>query len=457
MHKKYKITAVAALTAFSALTLTAMPAHAAESETPWAVNTYAAGQGNISHKDLSDLAINANELYSGYGDYGANIGPINIVSHNLDNGNATTHLNFQTEDIDTIRSINGKLYMPNIDPKGGWDSNQGYATNASGVWKDMEMTPFIHIFDVATTGTDIWLAGSIVNPDKAKYGPADNLAAVKRSVDGGATWTIEKASSTENPTPQTLDRNYWLASINGKIYTQAETDDKTMSIDVWDDGAWTSEEITFPLAVYKGSDVEVLNNSIVFRTSGKIYTYDTVTKESKVTNLNVADLYVDQDTKTIYTVDTNGWTGTQKVYSSKDALTWTESAAIDISNFPGVPFEINGDTYMSNTIISSLAVKGKDIYVGTTAGTIYKKPLTSPNPGDVDPTGPLASITVPSETMTVSEIAKPMTGVQAKTRTGQDVTNAVTTKKRVDWKGMTVVYTLKHGGETFVKERKVLL
>lgn len=427
-------------------------------EQPWATNEYAAEQRNINHKEISDLAIADNELYSGYGDYGANIGPINIVSHNLDTSAATNHLTFQTEDIDTIRKMNGKLYMPNIDPKGGWDANQGYATNESGSWKEMEMTPFIHIFDIATTGNDIWLAGSIVNPNKDLYGPAEHLAAVKRSVDGGATWTIEKASSTENIGPQTLDRNYWLASINGKIYTQAETDDKAMSLDVWENGVWTTEDITFPLAIYKGSSVEVINDSIVFRSSGKIYTYNTVTKESKVNNLNVWDLYVDEETNTIYTIDTNSWSGTQKVYSSKDGFDWVEAAAIDVSNLPTAPFMIGNETYYSNTIMSALAVKGKDIYLGTTLGTIFKRDLTTPNPADGEPpVQAAAEITIPSDTITLKELSKPMTGVKAQAYNGQDITNLVTNKKKSNLKGTTVVYTLNYNGETFTKERKVLM
>ena len=80
----------------------------------------AAAQGSADGKVLTTLEALNGKMYVGYGDYGANTGPINIRAWDPATESFTpSRLTSLTESIWTYRLLNGKLYAPNNDTSAG--------------------------------------------------------------------------------------------------------------------------------------------------------------------------------------------------------------------------------------------------------------------------------------------------------------------------------------------------
>lgn len=358
------------------------------SGTLFATNTDANALSDHWHRSLTDLAIAGGELYSSWGDYNGNIGPIALNSHNLATGAQTHHLTVNGEELNALRVVNGNVYTADIDPKVGWQSNAGYATNAGGVWKYNAATPFIHVFDVAVAGSEIFLAGSIVNPDTATYGPAPYLAAIKKSADGGKTWTIEKTRSSLRGSNDN-DRYYWLASVNGKVYAAATVADangyRNKIIDVYAAGTWSTVTLpsSSPASVLEAHHLTTFGTKIVAKSiNNSVFVFDTAAKKATIQGATLGtsggvlvDLYVDGST--IYgLVRADAVTADDTLYSSKDGLTWTPVMNIDIPVDNWLHTWHNGEitTEMRGTA-ASIAVKDGVFYFGTNLGTIYTAAL----------------------------------------------------------------------------------
>lgn len=91
------------------------PAQAATNLTFSVLGTHpqAATQSSSAGKAISDLIIKDDKVYMGYGDYNDNTGPIHINPYNLSTGSFEgSQLEVPTEELNTFRSINGKLYAP---------------------------------------------------------------------------------------------------------------------------------------------------------------------------------------------------------------------------------------------------------------------------------------------------------------------------------------------------------
>lgn len=462
-----KTKTVGAITGFAVIAtlFSTVPATANADEltlTPWASNSSATAYQKFDYKGIHELAIHGNEIYSGYGDWNDNIGPIDVVSTNLTTAAETKHGKNDGEEINVIREINNKLYMPNIDPKGGWDVNQGYVSNKSGAWNLHYETPFIHVFDVASTGDDLWLAGSIRNPDKNKYGQAEYIGAVKRSIDGGATWTIEKtASSTFGGSDS--DRFYWLAAVDGKIYTSSNAAGSKQKIDYWENGQWKT--IPYPREIsFDGNrkiSVETLGSKIIIANYDGTVTVDTQTNKIAKADSSVynTDLYVDKATQTIYAISQPfDWSSGKKLRSSKDGLTWKNEKTLNYEAIPAYTEELpNGMLASYSIIINTVAVKDGYAYYGMSNGTIYKDSIS------ITPTAPPiteapkepVTIEVPASAMTLAELKKPLVGVKAVTDTGENITNLLKAKTVSKWSGTQVDYTVTYQGKTYKESRKV--
>src|SRR5688500_11079232 len=74
-------------------------------------------QPTVTGKEVRTLFPWNGKLYSGYGDYGANTGPIDIYSFSPDSLTFTYEAEANTEAIYNYRAINGMLYAPSIDRK----------------------------------------------------------------------------------------------------------------------------------------------------------------------------------------------------------------------------------------------------------------------------------------------------------------------------------------------------
>lgn len=130
-------------------------------------------------------------MYAGYGDYGANTGPIHLesVSGETPLEAWTDHVVADSEQIGMYRATaDSRVLVPHIDPRntsGG--SGGGYSQRAAdGTWTDLPSrigaADVVHVFDLVEFAGDLWACG------------ADNIggiggAAVWRSTNGGTTWT----------------------------------------------------------------------------------------------------------------------------------------------------------------------------------------------------------------------------------------------------------------------------
>lgn len=362
------------------------------------------GTQSTFHSGIHDLAVADGKVFAGYGDYNINTGPVSLNSYSIATG-AEKHevMGMPAEEIHALRVWDGKVYAPNMDPRVSWTSpaNYGLYDSATHAGSYVANTPFVHVFDAAKLGGELFLAGSIQNPDKTAYGPTNTIAAIKKSVDGGATWTIERTAADDPAVLATYPgdgeyaRYYWMSVVNGKLYTRASTMSATgaaslafqypgkdgvqhtaynnTGLDVYTPGSgWSTVDpgpviATLPHPYH----ADAVGSKIVFSKStlrgdvisvngsAGLAAFDTAT--GKYTTISgpglsaVLDTY--QDGSTTYMLANSPTV--PAVYSSTDGSTWTKRA--DVSGITG-----NAE---------SIAVSGSTVFIGTGTATIYKATL----------------------------------------------------------------------------------
>lgn len=223
---------------------------------------------------LTDLEEHDGKLYSGYGDYDANVGPIQVRGYDPTTDTWTDNLlTVPTEEITIIREIRGELYAPLTDPTFGWGSSSGYATTAGapdGEWvlKLGPGTPMIHTFDVIGYGdTGLVMVGSAVAPS------GKDAATAYYSPDNGETW--ELISQQESVNSGDYARYYWAAEMGGKVYFQADhlfEGDDLLAFD-----GNTVTPVRFAGTLCSGltvSGAETFNGKIVCDNGGMFRTFD---------------------------------------------------------------------------------------------------------------------------------------------------------------------------------------
>jgi hypothetical protein len=170
-------------------------------------------------RTIQTIAVYNGRLYLGYGDYGANTGPITITSYDPVAGTFSNEWTSMTECIDTYRVISGRLYAPAIDPRGEPPQAAGYAVGTpERQWRD-DPVFMEHAYDMATlTGDDLWLVGS--------YGDFHSVAL--RSLDGGASWKKELDLFRDG---DRMSRFYFVCVLDGILYVQSSSDTNSTSYD----------------------------------------------------------------------------------------------------------------------------------------------------------------------------------------------------------------------------------
>lgn len=350
----------------------------------------AAATHNGAGSSIEDLAVKDGQVYAGYGDYDANVGPIAINSYDLGSGAATQRYLLDGEDAQAIHVFDGNLYIPDTDSKLSWTAPVGYATDASGAWAYQNIADgsgMEHVFDLAKVGQNIFVAGSMVNPDKPKYGPYAELAVIKASHDGGKTWAIERTQASTDMN-NGYDRYYWLGVAGGKVYAQATLDSQAAPLEVWAGGTWT----TAPHAninVFAPKTVS-LGSKTLFPNGGQVGWFDGDAKGKAATTLvsavlpapagfyaGVDDLY--SDGATAYALGrifkaSDNTSSYSSIWRSTDGVTWTKLEDVAVS-FPQRYWNHDGTLLPLTDSLSSIAVTGNTIYLGATQGTIYQTPL----------------------------------------------------------------------------------
>jgi hypothetical protein len=135
---------------------------------------------------LQDLEVFDGRVYAGYGDWGANTGPIPIDAWDVVLGEWANEGSLDTESTWMVRRVGDRLVVPFIDPKGN-SGDLAVRSAGSATWTTLALgageAGTLHCFDAATLdGTDLWVVGAVR--------PGRN-AAVWRSPSGvGGDWVV---------------------------------------------------------------------------------------------------------------------------------------------------------------------------------------------------------------------------------------------------------------------------
>jgi hypothetical protein len=316
-------------------------------------------------KTIQALKVWNGKLYSGYGDWNANTGPISLTPLDLTtNTFATTpELNAQTETIDKFRVLGGNLFAPSIDPSGGYSTDYVFANLLNGAANWQQVGPnntlkgvkLAHAFDMATlTGSDLWIVG-------ADYDTAQ--AVVWRSLDGGTTWTKMLSVPPKSTGDET--RMYGIGVLNGKVYVQATeisgttggTVGEEQNSHVFDGTSWSNGPNLFAYSyayhdqAFAGKLVYLGNASPTFVGPTGLTAFDGNKAQAVSAPSSFYDF--DVDGGTLYAVGSNG-----NIYSTTDLVNW-----ITVQVAPAGARSITE----SNGIV----------YVGTTDSKIYSYNLAN--------------------------------------------------------------------------------
>lgn len=301
-------------------------------------------------RTIRDIHIVGGKVYMGYGDYDANTGPIDINPFDLSteafDGSV---LNVPTEELAAFRAIGNKLYAPMTDPRLPWSSNVGYAEmSEGGTWSNQFKFPAVHVFDMATLdGNDLWAVGSAEQP-------GGHIAATAyRSVDGGATWQITMTDvSSPVESGSGLERYYWLAPLNGKMYIYARDVSPSSSIRVFDGSSWTTSGSSDPCTAIEPNKVVVFEGALVCSYLGSLRSFDGTTSnilEPPVSLTVVRDFYTHDGF--LYLLADN------TIVRTDDLVTW----------------QVLGDTPPR---ASAIAIDGDYVYIGTQDSDLLKSTIT---------------------------------------------------------------------------------
>lgn len=232
------------------------------------------------------------KLYLGYGDYGGNSGSQTGLGTDVSYFDPATGAfgialaAYNTEEINTYRELNGKLYAPGIDPFAG---SASCASNHFGEWARAKgIGNAEHVYDMAT------------DPDGALYlsgasgGGIWNIATIWKSTDGGQSWEVwfEEAPEADQYRDG-FERIYWLATIGDKLYFRANNGSKTAkpapmrcydfkrqrwsTVGDTQRGKGKGKQKAIPVmigVVHNGSDALSANGLVYFSQLGGLYVFD---------------------------------------------------------------------------------------------------------------------------------------------------------------------------------------
>lgn len=380
----------------------APPATAADATTPLPLTPFAVAEGartqsTAEGRKVSDLLIDGGRLFAGYGDYGANTGPIDLYSYDLTSAAATRHITVPTEDIDAIVRVGDALYAPYIDPRDGWDEPVGFASDRSGQWRTEGVAPMVHVYDVASTdGTNLFLAGS---SHDAATGTA--YAAIWYSADGTSDWRlVQRRDSGAGD----YTRYYWMEAVDGRLYTSAVLDAGLGPLERWDAGTWsTVREDSSAFWAYEADQVQSIGHDIVsYGWGSSVRVFDTRTATFVSPTYDIApggaalrDIYKTED-GVLYTLSAAG-----EIYRSADGRAWTRYATVDgTSAYSLAVDEATGAVYIGSDAVILRA--------SPTAGTPSPTATPTPSPTATPTPTPTATPTPePAVTPTPEPTATP--------------------------------------------------
>lgn len=169
----------------------------------------AAAQSTTWGKSLQGLVHYDGKIFGGYGDWNANSGPVIPWVYDIESDVlSSTGYSIPTENISVMKVIDGVLWAPLIDPRGGFPNNYLARYTTADGWSLINMgVPGLHLFDIAKHGPSgkLIATGSRNSPD---------AAVIFESDDGGDSWTLSHTGPnstryysvfTETDDPDTSD------------------------------------------------------------------------------------------------------------------------------------------------------------------------------------------------------------------------------------------------------------
>ncbi|HEY6638336.1 MAG TPA: hypothetical protein VIZ61_11695 [Solirubrobacterales bacterium] len=289
-------------------------------------------------------------IYVGYGDYGANTGPIAITPFALSTNRFAAEPAFWTdsEELQVFRSLNGNLYAPSIDPRIADDYSETPPTDP---WTGFDVVESLHVYDIAVrAGAELWMVGS-----------AGSNAVAWRSLDGGVTWSIALTVPPRNSGD--FGRFYFAGVHQNALYVQAVDNGagKHPTSKVFDGNDWSDGPDLLPQGGY-GYDTEHFDGQLLYLTRqsspSSLLSFD----GAEVTNTGQIFYNYSVDGDTLYGLGENG-----QIRRTTDLRRWTEL-----------------ETAAPEAARSTVVINGV-IYVGTTDSRIYR--LSPPGPAPTLPSG----------------------------------------------------------------------
>lgn len=193
----------------------------------------AAGK-TFGSKAIYDLTLYQERVYVGYGDYGANNGPTDVISFDPQTKEITTHLkDVPTEAIYPYREFDGWLYGPCVDPSWYYGPG-GYVTNKGGEWHRVEVPDMVHTFDVYADSRGTFVCGSRLDKTNSEIGHA----VVLFQPAGQATWELVLQSEDAG-----VYTRFYAFTENAESLrvTYTTSEDKLITYKTTDGFSWTTD------------------------------------------------------------------------------------------------------------------------------------------------------------------------------------------------------------------------
>ena len=201
----------------SLLVLTFVPS-LADATTGWqriATHPGAAAQPTRIGRNIASLHYVGGRIYSGYGDYGKNTGPIKIYAYVPRLRRLQYQgLTLQTEAILAYRNVGRRVYAIGADLRGTSphqfavrQRNWALATNID---SSSGSAGIAHIYDIVQWRKQLWVAGSMVN----------GHAGLWRSSDGGRSWKVALDRPSSEATAGGVARFYFIGIYRDKLFVQ---------------------------------------------------------------------------------------------------------------------------------------------------------------------------------------------------------------------------------------------
>ncbi|MDY6787627.1 MAG: hypothetical protein SVK54_05835 [candidate division WOR-3 bacterium] len=161
---------------------------------------------------INDMILFDSKIYIGYGDYGVNTGPTDILYYDMESGNWHKEFTVDEEAVIKYTVPGGQLMIPGIDGTQDWELGNYYVYDSNEWIKKRNIPGGIHVFDIAHYNNSYFVStGTFLRTDSnTMLAPG----AVMSSQDG-IEWAYEYTTSTDN---YSVHRITDIIEFNDELY-----------------------------------------------------------------------------------------------------------------------------------------------------------------------------------------------------------------------------------------------